>query len=68
MTRDQAINLVKIYDNAYPHKLIKKYLEYFNMSKKEFDTVLDKYANKELFQKVNGIWQPKFTIGEDYYL
>jgi len=66
MTRDQALNLVKMYDNAYPNKLIGTYLDYFKMSKDDFDAVLDKYANKSLFEKVNGLWQPKFVPGEDF--
>lgn len=68
MTREQALNLVKMYDNSYPHDLIDTYLEYYNMSKSEFDDVLDKYANKDLFNKIDGIWQPKFIPGEDFYL
>lgn len=66
MTRDQALNLVKMYDNAYPHDLIDTYLKYYDMTKDEFDAVLDKYANKDLFEKVDGIWQPKFKVGEDF--
>ena len=66
MTRDQALNLVKMYDNAYPHDLIDTYLDYYGMTKDEFDLVLDGYANKELFEKIDGIWQPKFEVGEDY--
>ena len=66
MTRDSALNLVKMYDNSYPKSLISTYLEYYKMTKPEFDTVLDKYANKDLFEKVNGIWEPKFTVGEDF--
>ena len=68
MTRNQALNLVKMYDNTYPHDLINTYLEYYKMTKNEFDTVLDKYANKALFEKVEGIWQPKFTPGEDFLI
>lgn len=68
MTRDQAINLVKMYDNSYPENLIGTYLEYYKMTKEEFDAVLDKYANKDLFEKIDGIWQPKFTPGEDFVL
>lgn len=66
MTRDQAINLVRMYDNGYPYDLIDTYLEYYKMTKEEFDAVLDKYANKDLFEKIEGIWQPKFTVGEDF--
>ncbi len=66
MTREQALNLVKMYDNSYPADLIPTYLNYYKMTKDEFDAVLDKYANKELFEKVDGIWQPIYTPGEDF--
>jgi N-acetyl sugar amidotransferase len=66
MTRDQALNLVKMYDNAYPKDLIPIYLSYYKMTKEEFDGILDKYANKKLFEKVEGLWKPKFTVGEDF--
>jgi hypothetical protein len=32
------------------------------MQKDEFDAVLDKWANKELFEKVNGVWKPLFDL------
>lgn len=66
MTRDQALNLVKMYDNQYPHDFIELYLGYYEMTKSEFDAVLDKYANKDLFEKVDGIWEPKFEVGEPF--
>ncbi|EGR5587390.1 N-acetyl sugar amidotransferase [Vibrio cholerae] len=66
MTRDQALNLVMAYDNQYPHEFIDLYLEYYEMTKDEFDAVLDKYANKDLFEKIDGFWQPKFIVGEEF--
>jgi N-acetyl sugar amidotransferase len=66
MTRDQALNLVRMYDNAYPRDLIPVYLDYYKMTKEEFDAVLDRYANKQLFEKIDGVWQPKFTPGIDF--
>lgn len=68
MTRDQALNLVKLYDNSYPYDLIDTYLKYYQMTKGEFDAVLDKYVNKNLFEKIEGIWKPKFTVGEHYFI
>ena len=62
MTREQAINLVRLYDGHYPEEFIEAYLDYYQMTKEEFDAVLDKWANKELFEKVNGRWSPTFTI------
>jgi hypothetical protein len=55
-----------MYDNSYPHELIDTYLDYYQMTKNEFDDVLDQYANKDLFEKKNGIWEPKFIPGEDF--
>lgn len=68
MTRDQALNLVRMYDNSYPEDLIPIYLDYYKMTKDEFDAVLDKYANKELFEKIDGIWQPKYQAGESFII
>lgn len=68
MTRSQALNLVQIYDNAYPYELIDTYLKYYKMTKEEFDLVLDKYVNKDFFEKIQGVWQPKFKVGEDFTL
>ncbi len=66
MVRDQAINLVQMYDNAYPYDLIDTYLEYYGMTKEEFDKVLDRYVNKKLFKKEEGIWQPIFEVGVEF--
>ena len=65
MTRNQALNLVKAYDSQYPYEFIDMYLDYYKMTQAEFDAVLDNFANKQLFTKVDGIWEAKFTPGED---
>jgi len=62
MTREQALNLVNLYDGFYPEDFIKTYLDYFQMTQVEFDHVIDNWANKELFKKVNGRWKPLFSI------
>jgi len=62
MTRVQAVNLVNMYDNSYPEIFLDDYLKYYKMSKKEFDLVLDKWANKRLFKKKFGKWEPLFRI------
>ena len=62
MDRNQAINLVRLYDGIYPDEFIETYLEYFQMTMDEFDAVLDKWVNRDLFEKVDGRWQPTFEI------
>lgn len=61
MTRDQGINLVRLYDGHYPHEFIHLYLEYYGMTQSEFDSVLDRWVNRDLFRKVDGRWIPTFT-------
>ena len=62
MNRDQAKNLVILYDGHYPEEFVGTYLDYFQINKVEFDEVLDRYANKNLFEKLDGKWHPKFKI------
>ena len=66
MTRDQAINLVNMYDNSYPEEFVVLYLDYYQMTQHEFNLVLDKYANKDLFYKENDRWHPKFEVAQDF--
>ena len=62
MTREQAVNLVRLYDGHYPEECLQTYLDYYQMTQDEFDAVLDKWVNKELFEKVDGRWRPLFTV------
>lgn len=62
MDRDQAVNLVRLYDGHYPEEFLDTYLEYYQMTKEEFDAALDRWANQDLFEKVDGRWQPLFTV------
>lgn len=62
MDREQAANLVRLYDGIYPEEFIELYLTYYRMTLNEFDDVLDRYANKDLFKKIDGRWKPEFVV------
>jgi N-acetyl sugar amidotransferase len=62
MDRSQALNLVRMFDGQYPHEYIDLYLDYYRMSKETFDSVIDRWSNKDLFKKVDGYWQPNFMV------
>ena len=62
MDRDQAVNLVRLYDGHYPEEFMQLYLNYYQMTQADFDGVLDRYANLELFEKIDGRWMPKFIV------
>jgi N-acetyl sugar amidotransferase len=60
MTRSQALNLVRKYDGEAPEQHIETYLKWYDMSRAEFDAVIDKWANKDLFVKKSSRWVPNF--------
>jgi N-acetyl sugar amidotransferase len=62
MTREQAVHLVRMYDGQFPHEFLETYLNYYGMSRAEFDRVLDRWANRNLFDKVEGFWKPTFDV------
>lgn len=62
MDREQAVNLVRLYDGHYPEEFIQRYLAYYQMLQPEFDAVLDRYANRDLFEKESGRWKAKFVV------
>lgn len=62
MDRQQAVNLVRLYDGHYPEEFMEQYLDYYQMIQSEFDAVLDRYANRDLFEKIEGRWKPMFAV------
>ena len=62
ISRDQAKNLVKLYDGSFPEEHLESYLKYFDLKEEIFFETIDKFANKELFSKTNKGWKPKFEI------
>ena len=62
MGRAQAVNLVNLYDGRYPEEFIDQYLGHYRMSPSEFDAVLDRWANRGLFEKIDGRWRPLFKV------
>jgi N-acetyl sugar amidotransferase len=62
MEREQALNLVRLYDGQYPEEYLSMYLDYYRLSKDQFDLAIDKWANKNLFEKINGRWKPLFVV------
>lgn len=62
MTRSQAINITKKFDGEFPEQHLESYLHYYSMTNSEFNDVIDKWANKDLFEKIDGRWKPLFEI------
>ncbi len=57
---------VNEFDGLCGEQYIEKACRYLSITKEEFWEVVDRYVNKDLFEKKDGKWTPKFTVGEDY--
>ncbi len=62
MDRDQAKNLVTLYDGQFPEELLDTYLYYYDMKNSDFFNILDKWANKEILKKDGQFWKANFVI------
>lgn len=68
MSRDEAIELVKKYDGKCGDNYINDFCDSIDLSIDDFWRVVDKYTNKELFEKdpETDRWKPKFEVGVDF--
>jgi N-acetyl sugar amidotransferase len=62
LKRDQGIQLVQLYDNFILSDTdINIFSEYYKIKRSKLFLIFDKWANKNLFTKVKGIWKPRFV-------
>ena len=63
MDRNQAMNLVRLYDGQAPtDEMVDQYLEHFRISKSEYLETLRRWANPLLFDEIEGTWVRKFEV------
>ena len=62
ITREEGIALVKKYDQEFPKKYFKEFLEYISIDESEFWDIIDKYRPPHLWTKENNEWKLKHTI------
>jgi N-acetyl sugar amidotransferase len=62
MSRRQGLALVKSFDREDPEQFLPLYLNYFQMTREEFEATVDRHVNKTLFAKTDGRWEPTFEV------
>ncbi|TCJ14181.1 N-acetyl sugar amidotransferase [Flaviaesturariibacter flavus] len=64
VSREEGIRIVELFDGKCSKEIIEEFCDYIEISVKEFWEVVDRYANKELFErKSEGVYIPKFKVG-----
>ena len=62
ITREEGVHLVKKYDHEVPEVWMEEILEYMDLSRDEFDTIVDKYRSPHLWKKENGVWMIRHNV------
>jgi len=62
ITRNEGIALVQKYDHEFPNQFLKDFLDYFQMSEKEFFQNIDKFRDPSLWEKNGEEWNLKHQV------
>lgn len=62
MTRAEALKIAKQYDGEFCDEHLPDMLEYLSLTRKEFDEIVDKHRNPEIWQKTANGWTLKHPL------
>jgi len=54
MTREEALRLTHLYDGKVGARIIRRFCQYINVTEEEFWTVVERFRNQDLFERVPG--------------
>tara|TARA_B100000212_G_C27383839_1_gene538251 strand:+ start:2487 stop:3605 length:1119 start_codon:yes stop_codon:yes gene_type:complete len=62
MSRKQAVEYVKEIQYQFPYEYLDEFLDYYQLTKTEFNENLDKWRNLDLWEKKGNNWRLKYEI------
>ena len=63
MQRDEGLKLCQKYDGEFPDHYLDEILDYLDLSKDQFDDIIDQHRNDEIWKKnSNGNWELRFPL------
>jgi N-acetyl sugar amidotransferase len=62
ISREEGVNLVKLYDSEFPNKFFPEFLDYVNLDESRFHTMVDTFRSPHLWQKVQNEWELKNPV------
>lgn len=64
-SRDEAIQLVKKYDDEFPAKYYKEFLQYIDITEDEFTEFVDSWRSEHIWMKKDGKWVLRHPIWKE---
>ena len=62
ITREEGVELVRLYDHEFPEQFLVDYLEYMNLTRETFIEVIDKYRDQDLWEKTGNGWKLRHQV------
>ncbi|GFE82016.1 LPS biosynthesis protein PseA [Steroidobacter agaridevorans] len=62
ITREEGVQLVRRYDQEFPNKYFKDFLEYISLSESEFHATVDRFRSPHLWQRQGDEWQLRHAV------
>jgi hypothetical protein len=64
ITREEGIKFIKEHDHKLDQKVLQDFLDFTGYNHKEFWDIVEKFWNRDIFEKVDGVWRLKNPIWE----
>ena len=64
LSLEKAKKLIKKNDYKLDPEAMKDYINLLGYSPRQFWNIIKRFWNRDLFEKIDGIWQPKFNYGK----
>ena len=61
-TREEAVELVKRYDQEFPSRYFPVLLDYCQIDEEEFWAIADSWYNEKIWEKKDGKWELKYQV------
>jgi hypothetical protein len=62
ITRDEGVTLVRKYDQEFPKKYFKQFLDYISLTEDEFTSAVDKFRSPHLWINDKGTWRLRHAV------
>jgi N-acetyl sugar amidotransferase len=62
ITREEGVQLVKRYDQEFPKRYFKEFLEYISLTEEEFHATVDRFRSPHLWTKTSGEWELRHAV------
>ena len=56
ITRAEGLKLIKENDHKLDQRILQDFLDFTGYTVKEFWDIVEKFWNRDIFEKVNGVW------------